>query len=126
MTTNSTGSISNNATSLSTSFRPASISNKPLIELVSNEAVSVQIAQSVTVNTIQPGQLQEAVGKIEKFAQAVLQNLKFSIDEDTGKTVIKVMDAETNELVRQIPSEEIIDIARSLSKIHGTLFNDHA
>lgn len=125
MTINSTGSISN-ATSLSTSFLSSSISNKLSAELASNGAIAIQIPQSITANTVQSEQLQKAVDEIEKFAQAVSQNLKFSIDEDTGKTVIKVMDAETNELVRQIPSEEVIDIARSLNKIHGTLFNDRA
>ena len=122
MITNSTGSISNIA-SLSTTFHPASITNKPPTNLVSNENIPSQITQSITANA---DQLHEAVDKIEKFSLAVQQNLKFSIDEDSGKTVIKVMDATTDEIVRQIPTEEVIDIARALSKIHGVLFNDRA
>ncbi|PXX08573.1 flagellar protein FlaG [Nitrosomonas ureae] len=122
MITNSTGSM-NNIASLSTTFHPVAITNKSSTNLVSNENVPSQIAESITANT---DQLHEAVGKIEKFSLAVQQNLKFSIDEDSGKTVIRVMDATTDEIVRQIPTEEVIDIARALSKIHGALFNDHA
>ncbi len=122
MITNSTGSM-NNIASLSTTFHPASITNKSSTNLASNENISSPMAQSVTEKA---DQLQEAMKEIEKFAETASQNLKFSIDEDTGKTVIKVMDATTDEIVRQIPSEEAIDIARSLSKIHGVLFNDRA
>jgi len=122
MTTNSTGSM-NNIASLPTTFHPASITNKSSASPVNNENISSQIAQSIAVNT---DQLHEAVSKIEKFSLAAQQNLKFSIDEDSGKTIIKVMDATTDEIVRQIPTEEVIDIARALSKIHGTLFNDRA
>ena len=122
MITNSTGSM-NNIASLSTTFHPASITNKSSTKLASNENISSPMAQSVTEKA---DQLQEAMKEIEKFAETASQNLKFSIDEDTGKTVIKVMDATTDEIVRQIPSEEAIDIARSLSKIHGVLFNDRA
>ncbi|PSJ18438.1 flagellar biosynthesis protein FlaG [Nitrosomonas supralitoralis] len=115
-----------NVTSQSTSFHSAPITGKSSTDPVSNGNISIPKAQPDTTNPVQPDQLQKAVNEIEKFAQAASQNLKFSIDEDTGKTVIKVMDATTDEIVRQIPSEEAIDIARSLSKIHGALFNGHA
>jgi flagellar protein FlaG len=122
MITNSTGSTSNIA-SLSTTFHPVSITNKSSTNLISNENVPSQMAESITANS---DQLHEAVGRIKEFSLAMQQNLKFSIDEDSGKTVIKVMDAATDEIVRQIPTEEMIDIARALSKIHGALFNDCA
>lgn len=73
-----------------------------------------------------PEKVEDAVKQIEQFTQSVAQNLKFSIDEDTGKTVVKIMDSQTNELIRQIPSEEAINIARTLGKIEGVLFNDQA
>lgn len=80
----------------------------------------------VKTGDIQPEQVKEAVQQIEQFTQTVAQNLKFSIDEDTGKTVVRIMDSQTNELIRQIPSEEAINIARTLGKIEGLLFNDQA
>lgn len=73
-----------------------------------------------------PEQVQEAIDQIQKFTQTLAQNLNFSIDEETGKTVVKVMDTQTNEVIRQIPSAEAIDIARTIGKIQGTLFNDKA
>ena len=42
--------------------------------------------------------------------------LQFSVDESTGESVIKVMDKETNEMIRQIPSEEMLQIAKALDR----------
>lgn len=75
---------------------------------------------------IKPEQVTEAVDQIQQFTQTLTQNLKFSIDEDTGKMVIKIVDAQTQEVIRQMPSEEAIKIASALGKIQGLLFNGHA
>ena len=42
--------------------------------------------------------------------------LQFSVDESTGESVIKVMDKATNEMIRQIPSEEMLQIAKALDR----------
>lgn len=80
----------------------------------------------VKTGDIQPEQVKEAVQQIEQFTQSVAQNLKFSIDEDTGKTVVRIVDMQTQEVIRQIPSEEAIRIAGALGKIQGVLFNGQA
>lgn len=80
----------------------------------------------VETSDIKPEQVREAVSQIEQFTQTLSQNLKFSIDEDTGKTVVKIVDIQTQEVIRQIPSEEAITIARTLGKIQGLLFNGQA
>ena len=71
-------------------------------------------------------QIKQAVQKIQETVDNLAHNLRFSIDEDTGRTVIKVMDARTEEVIRQIPTEEAIEIARTLDKVQGLLFSDKA
>lgn len=72
-------------------------------------------------------QIREAAEKIQNAVDNLAQkNLRFSIDEDTGQTIIKVVDAHTDELIRQIPSEKAVEIARSLDRAQGLLFNDKA
>ncbi len=95
-------------------------------ETADASTLSVKAAPVAQVEKSSPKQVEDAVKQIEQFTQSVAQNLKFSIDEDTGKTVVKIMDSQTNELIRQIPSEEAINIARTLGKIEGVLFNDQA
>ncbi|PXW87303.1 flagellar protein FlaG [Nitrosomonas sp. Nm84] len=71
-------------------------------------------------------QIKQAVQKIQETVDNLAHNLRFSIDEDTGRTVIKVMDAHTEEIIRQIPTKEAIEIARTLDKVQGLLFSDKA
>ncbi|CAN0605577.1 unnamed protein product, partial [Ectocarpus sp. 12 AP-2014] len=41
-------------------------------------------------------------------------SLQISVDGDLGSTIVRVLDTETDELIRQIPSEEFLQIARYL------------
>ena len=56
----------------------------------------------------------------------VAQNLQFSIDQDIGRTIVKVVDASTDEVIRQIPSEEIVAIAKAMDKLQGLLIKQQA
>ena len=71
-------------------------------------------------------QVQQAVEEIQQTMEKLAQNLQFSIDKDTGITVITVLDSQTQEVIRQIPTEEAVSIARTLDKVQGLLFNDQA
>jgi flagellar protein FlaG len=70
-----------------------------------------------------PEALKAAVQEIEKFVQSVRRNLEFSIDEASGKVVVKVIASETGEVVRQLPSAEALKIADSLQNAHSLLFD---
>jgi flagellar protein FlaG len=73
-----------------------------------------------------PEQVQQALEQIQRVVAPVAQNLQFSIDKGTGKTVVRVVDSETNEVVRQFPTEEILSIARALDRMQGLLINGKA
>ncbi len=59
-------------------------------------------------------QLAEATVDVSEFIQTVSRSLQISVDRQLGDTVIRVLDTETDELVRQIPSEDLLEIARFL------------
>ncbi len=71
-------------------------------------------------------QLKSAVQEIEKFVQSIKRNLEFSIDESSGKVVVKVIAGESGEVVRQIPSEEALRLADSLNTASNVLFDAKA
>ena len=71
-------------------------------------------------------QVQQAMKQVAEAVQAKASNLVFSIDKDTGTTVVKVVDAETQTVIRQIPSEEMIDIAKAIEKLQGLLVQQKA
>ena len=59
-------------------------------------------------------QVNQAVSNLNQSAQAKSQGLEFSIDSDTQRTVVKVIDQSTKEVLRQIPTPEALDIAKAL------------
>jgi flagellar protein FlaG len=71
-------------------------------------------------------QLHEAVQRAEQAVRQFASNLRFSLDKETGKTVIKIVDSQTNEVIRQIPSEELLAISRNLDRVEGLLLKQQA
>ncbi len=74
----------------------------------------------------QQQQLESAIRSVQQFVRPMSGSLEFSMDVSTGKTVIKVVDNSTNELIRQIPSEEMLEIARALDRLQGLLVHQKA
>lgn len=112
-----------NVTGAAADLVQAAIPVQPVVRLADEGEPAAVPAKG---ETTKPEQVEAAVAQIQQFTQALTQNLKFSIDEDTGKTVVKIVDVQTQEVIRQIPSEEAIKIAGALGKIQGLLFNGQA
>ncbi len=64
-----------------------------------------------------PQALEGAVRKVNDFVQNYQRQLAFSVNEETGITVVKVIDRETHEVIRQIPPEEVLAIAEQIQSI---------
>ena len=71
-------------------------------------------------------QLREVVDELKRYVEPMAQNLQFTIDEETGKTIVKLIDADTQEVLRQIPSEELVAIAKALQQQRGALIERKA
>ena len=59
---------------------------------------------------------ENAVENISNYVQNITRDLEFSVDEDLGKTVVTVLNTETQEVIRQIPSEEMVELAKRLDR----------
>ncbi|MDN4057314.1 flagellar protein FlaG [Massilia sp. YIM B02769] len=71
-------------------------------------------------------ELGNVVDDLNKVAQANGQGVRFSVDEDTGRTVIKVVDTQTDAVLRQIPSVEALKLWRSMEQMQGAMLRDKA
>lgn len=79
---------------------------------------------SLTGNTSQ--QLEEAVANIQEVVQSISRDLNFSLDDSTGSLVVKVTDTKSGDLIRQIPSEEALNLAKRLDEVRSFLFEGKA
>lgn len=59
-------------------------------------------------------ELDESVKDLNEHMQVIQRELHFTVDDDSGHTVIKVMDLATQQVIRQIPNEEALQAARNL------------
>lgn len=68
----------------------------------------------------------EAIAAANKAMRALSNGLEFSVDPGSRKVVVRVVDSETRQVIRQFPSEEILSIARSIDRMQGLLLNRKA
>lgn len=96
---------------------------KPAPAGAAGEPDSPSRAQAAAHNT---EQLKQAVREINQTVQAAARDLEFSVDLETRATVVKVIDHASGEVIRQIPAEETLEIARSLDRLQGLLLKQKA
>ena len=96
-------------------------------EVVSQVASTV-IKPSNIDATSQPTRevVAKAAADIQQFVQSMGRNLSFSVDETTGYNVVRVVNPNTGELVRQLPSEELLKIARDFQRLNNVLVSQRA
>jgi flagellar protein FlaG len=68
----------------------------------------------------------KAAAEIQQFVQSMGRNLSFSVDESTGYHVVRVVNPNTGELVRQLPSEELLKISRDFQRLNNVLVSQRA
>ena len=68
----------------------------------------------------------DATRKVEELFQTVRRNLSFRQDAESGRTIVSVIDADSGELVRQIPAERMIRMAEHLEYVNGLLLGERA
>lgn len=66
-------------------------------------------------------QLQSAVDKLNQAMQQSNTNLQFSIDSESKRTLIRVIDSNTGETIKQIPSKEVIAISHAIDQFQQGL-----
>lgn len=81
-------------------------------------------AESVAKQVDKP--VEEAVTSIQNFVQNIRRDLSFSLDDSSGRVVVKVTDSASGEVIRQLPSEEALRLAESLEEARSLLFKAEA
>ena len=65
----------------------------------------------------------ETIEEINSFLDNMKRNISFSIDEDLGNNVIVIKDSESDEVIRQLPSEELMVLRKKMDDVAGILFD---
>lgn len=93
------------------------------------QAADVQTEPSKPVNeTPQPNakEMQQAVENLNRVIATSLQSIHFSMDEESGRIIVKVLDSETQKVLRQVPNTEVLAISKNLARLQGLVISDKA
>ncbi|MES2153172.1 MAG: flagellar protein FlaG [Pseudomonadota bacterium] len=93
---------------------------------VAAAAVETPIAVEKTAPVPTQDQVKEAVASINKSLQTLSQDLVFTVDHDSNRTIVKVVDQKTKEVIRQIPTPEALEISKALGSLQGLLIKQTA
>lgn len=80
--------------------------------------------QEVTAQPLEREQLEQMAQQLQEFMGEMNRSLQFQVDEDSGRDVIKVLDKDTGDIIKQYPSEEVLNLVSKLSETAGLLI-DH-
>ncbi|MEW5768160.1 MAG: flagellar protein FlaG [bacterium] len=70
--------------------------------------------------------LETTVDLLNKTSLVYDRGLRFSVDEESGRRVVSIINRETDEVVRTIPSEEALDIVAAIHKLMGVVLDKKA
>lgn len=107
-----------------TQTTPVSSSAIPVRQPSENLSQSdLKASQQVTPRetATDPKEVEGATKKLQDFVSSMRGDIQFSIDKDSGQTVIKVVDKNTQDVLMQLPSKEALEIAKALDKFQGLL-----
>lgn len=93
---------------------------------VAPSAFTAQAKPAASGKQPERAELSNVVADLNKVAQAASQGVRFSVDEDTGRTVVKVVDTQTDKVLRQIPTVEALKLWRSIEQMQGVMLRDKA
>jgi len=117
-----TGSFSNtNAISMTQGNTAVDLRNSKVTDIIAKQQSEADQAEEQPAEQVTPKQLGEAVERINQFVNAEMRTLNFSVDENSGKAVVKVIDFETKDVIRQIPGDEVLRMASAIKRLQEDL-----
>ncbi|WP_151702615.1 flagellar protein FlaG [Nitrincola alkalilacustris] len=94
------------------------------VEARAVEAASQSTAQKRPDPEAEANAVQEAAKQLSGFLNVINSDLNISVDRDVNATVVKVINRQNDEVIRQIPSEEVLSLMRRMNEISEQVFGD--
>jgi flagellar protein FlaG len=112
--------VSNNTDLLATAIHASH--NAPQQSAVRNTEARVPDPQS-SGSEVNKKELDQALARVREVFQKADSRVEFSVDPDLGRVIVKIMDGESGTVIRQIPQQEVLDLAKSLETPTGLLLH---
>jgi flagellar protein FlaG len=103
--------------------RKVNVEQSNASQLIQQESEKIEQEKAVKKELEQKEEqaaVEEVASKLQEFVNLIDKKLQFSVDEDSGRQVVRVTDNLSGDVIRQIPSEEVLRLARNLSELAET------
>ena len=112
---------------------PLSVSRAPSTKIVNTANESHQLREATKSDTSQVADavvvsrenalkkeipIESQIEQFQQFNQSINRSILFEIDEELGVTIVRVVDKDTDELIRQFPPEELLNLSRRLKELN--------
>jgi flagellar protein FlaG len=108
------------------------LESAPPSSATAGEGVAVAVVgdeRAATVQAVAPptrSQVEAAVEAANASLAAMNRSIEFQVDPDTRQIVVRLIDTQSNQVLRQIPSQEMLEIAKSIDHLQGVLLRNRA
>lgn len=92
-------------------------------KIITESVTKVDRAEQQEKVQITSAQLESVAQNLQDFVGEMNKGLEFSVDKDSGRDVIKVIDRKSGDLIKQYPTEEVLDLVSKLSEATGNFIN---
>ncbi len=89
--------------------------------VAANNAPKASVEVKIVQKEPREVDIQELNNRLEPISQNIQRGLRFQVDDITGDTVISVIDRQTDETIRQIPPEELLNLSKRLKEVSEEL-----
>ncbi|PHY64123.1 flagellar protein FlaG [Shewanella xiamenensis] len=106
--------------------RKTSVSDVELKRDSGVSAIEEAMEQDAANNEQNPDKLTQVATELSDMMSMMRKGLAFKVDENSGQAVVTVLDRDTGDVIRQMPSEEALKLAEKLSEVTGLLMKTEA
>jgi flagellar protein FlaG len=92
--------------------------DRPIDKKAANRKESTELQES-QVSKIAPDQIQEVVIRLQSTLQNIQPRIELSVDKELKQVIFRIIDKESGELIRQIPSEQVLELDRFFADQSG-------
>ncbi|MGS0824751.1 flagellar protein FlaG [Shewanella sp. 0m-8] len=125
MDVNFTSANSSIAVKQELSITPTEVDSVNRVALV-NDARSVE-ETSLTKDTEEKvADIHEVANELNDMMSLMRKGLAFKVDEQSGQNIVRVLDVDSGDVIRQIPNEEALELAQKLAEVAGSLLKTEA
>jgi flagellar protein FlaG len=102
------------------------VEDRPAVTLPKSVEVELPRKEATPAPPIEVPKIESVTKQIDSFLRSMGRTISFRVDNASGRMVVSVLDANTGELIRQVPGEDAIKLAESIEASMSMMVDERA